>query len=84
MDSSRLREGVELIQNNAIKRQKRTKNMPKRSQKGAKMSPRFPKLSPGAYKNDTKTTQEVQKWIPSANPNFFINFYLIYLCFIIP
>ena len=74
MDSSRLREGVELIQNNAIKRQKRTKNMPKRSQKGAKMSPGFPKLSPRAYKNDAKTTQEVQKWIPSANPNFLMNF----------
>ena len=39
------------------------------------MSPGLPKLSLGAYKNDTKTTQVVQKWVPSANPNFLMNFY---------
>ena len=72
MNSSRLREGVELIQNHAIKRQKRTKNMPKRSQKYAKMSQGLQKLSLGTYKTDTKTPQVVQKWIPGVKPNLFI------------
>ena len=36
MDSSRLQEGLEFIQKHVIKRQKRTKNMPKSSQKDAK------------------------------------------------
>ena len=74
MEPSRLPEGLEFIPKHVIKRQKCTENIPKRPQKYAKMSPGLPKLSPGAYKNDTKTTQVVQKWIPSANPYFLINF----------
>ena len=72
MNSSRLPEGLEFIQKHVIKRQKRTNNMPKSSQKDAKRSQGLPKWSPGAHKNDTKMRQVVQKLITSVKSNFLM------------
>ena len=43
MDSSRLPEGLEFIQKHGVKRQRRTKSMPKSSQKDAKITEMTPK-----------------------------------------